>query len=391
MSERKTHEKYVSEIAEINPNIEVISEYINAHSKIKFKCKICEYEWYAKACGALLGYGCPKCSGVMKLTHEEYEARIVATGLNIQVIDKYINMNTKILHKCNACGYEWKIKPSDVVHNHGCPVCAGRRIGTPPQYKNSIWESEYKEYFSKYMTEEQMKLTMPSSNKKVSVQCPDCNRYKDISPNLLHQNGLGCTCGDGVSYPNKFIYSMLKQLNIDIILEYNTSWSCKRQYDVFIPRLNCIVENHGAQHYPNKFGMFGKTYELQKQNDIYKEKLARANGIENYIVIDCRFSNKDWIKESVLKSGLLDIIGFFEYDINWDECDKFATSNLVKTAVDLWNKGMSVAQISFDMSLTKTTIYNYLKKGANLLLCNYSKELSKERTKEYKEKTREVK
>ena len=381
MSKKKTHEEYVTEVAEINPDIEVIEQYVNAHSKIKHKCKVCKHEWYAKPNGILSGYGCPKCSGVIKLTQEEYEERIIATGLNIRVIDKYINMNTNILHKCNICGYEWGIKPSDVVNKHGCPVCAGKIIGNPPEYKNSIWASEYKEYFSRYMTEGQMKLHMPNSNKKIQVKCPDCQRYKDISPNTLNKNGLGCICGDGVSYPNKFVYYMLKQLNIDVILEYSPLWSHRKQYDIFIPNLSCIIENHGAQHYKDGFGMFGVTYEEEKQNDDYKEEIAKTNGIKNYIVIDCRNSNKDWIKQSILKSELLSILGFLEYDIDWDECDMFATSNLVKVASELWNNGMCGEQSK--MNLSKTTIYNYLKKGTKLLFCSYTGELSKKRTKEY--------
>ena len=39
MPRRKTHEEYVKEVAEINPDIEVVDRYINDNTKIKHRCK----------------------------------------------------------------------------------------------------------------------------------------------------------------------------------------------------------------------------------------------------------------------------------------------------------------------------------------------------------------
>lgn len=61
MSRKKTHEEYVVEVAAINPNIEVVEEYINAKTKILHRCKIDGYEWYAIPYDILCGTGCPNC------------------------------------------------------------------------------------------------------------------------------------------------------------------------------------------------------------------------------------------------------------------------------------------------------------------------------------------
>lgn len=321
-----------------------------------------------------------------KLTHEEYIVKVKNTNPYIEVLGRYINMHTKILHKCKICKHEWSVKPSDIVNKHGCPICSKRIIGNSPEYKNSIWASEHRDYFAKYITEEQMKIYMPYTNKKIEMVCPDCGEHKMTSPNTLLRNGLGCICGDGISYPNKFIYSMLKQLDIEIILEYSPEWANRKQYDIYIPNLKCIVENHGAQHYKDGFTMFNKTYEIEKQNDKEKRQIAKENGIKNYIVIDCRNSNKEWIKQSVLNSELINIIGFSEADIDWDKCDKFAVSNMVKEISDLWNKGMCVEQIIEKVPLKRSAVYNCLNKGAKLLMCDYSNSLSRKRTKAYKQR-----
>ena len=38
---RKTQDEFVSEINKINPDIEVLGEYVNAFTKIKCRCKLC--------------------------------------------------------------------------------------------------------------------------------------------------------------------------------------------------------------------------------------------------------------------------------------------------------------------------------------------------------------
>lgn len=58
----KTHEQYVNELKEYNPNVEVIELYINALTPIKHKCKIDGHEWKAAPAHLLRDTGCPVCS-----------------------------------------------------------------------------------------------------------------------------------------------------------------------------------------------------------------------------------------------------------------------------------------------------------------------------------------
>ena len=43
MSKKKTHEEYISELAKIHPNIEVIGQYAGSNVKILHKCRIDNY------------------------------------------------------------------------------------------------------------------------------------------------------------------------------------------------------------------------------------------------------------------------------------------------------------------------------------------------------------
>lgn len=44
-----------------------------------------------------------------------------------------------------------------------------------------------------------------------------------------------------------------------------------------------------------------------------KEFIAKQNGILEYIVIDCRYSNYEWIKNSILASKLNQIFNLKKY------------------------------------------------------------------------------
>lgn len=58
----KTQEVFIAEMANKHPDIEVLGEYINGHTNINCKCKICSHQWEAKPYSLLQGHGCPRCA-----------------------------------------------------------------------------------------------------------------------------------------------------------------------------------------------------------------------------------------------------------------------------------------------------------------------------------------
>jgi predicted RNA-binding Zn-ribbon protein involved in translation (DUF1610 family) len=211
----------------------------------------------------------------------------------------------------------------------GCAVCSRIAIGPAPTYVNSIFASNYKNYFSVYMTEEQMKLYMPKSERKILVTCPQCGHVKKIAICDLLRNGLGCPkCSDGVSYPNKFGRNFIEQLNVkNIIYEYRPKWLVVNDnqcsYDIYFEYNDTkyIIEMDGGLGHGNF------TYKRIDGNDIdglrrdlAKDKLAQANGI-TVIRIDCKKSDSNYIKDNIMNSPLPSILNFSESDIDWAKCD----------------------------------------------------------------------
>lgn len=120
---KKTHEEFIVELHEVNPNIEVLGTYKNNKTKIKCKCKIDGCEWSPTPSDLLHGTGCPKCAGNTKLTHKEFIKRLQQINLDIEVLGTYISSATKILCRCRKDGYEWEVAPNTLLGGHGCPKC----------------------------------------------------------------------------------------------------------------------------------------------------------------------------------------------------------------------------------------------------------------------------
>ena len=59
---RKSQEQYIQELFYVNPNIEVVGEYINYITPLLHRCKKCGNEWEAKPAHTMRGHGCTSCN-----------------------------------------------------------------------------------------------------------------------------------------------------------------------------------------------------------------------------------------------------------------------------------------------------------------------------------------
>lgn len=122
-TKRKTHEQYLTELKSVNPNIIPLEEYKNALTPILHKCLLDGYEWMVAPGYVLYGAGCPKCAGNVPKTHEDYISEVAKINPNIEVAEQYNGANTPILHRCKIDGCEWRATPSDIRRGRGCPKC----------------------------------------------------------------------------------------------------------------------------------------------------------------------------------------------------------------------------------------------------------------------------
>ena len=275
-------------------------------------------------------------------------------------------------YKCNKCGWDegW-ISEVHLLRGRGCSCCVGKTV---VPHINSFWAIK-RDLCEKFKIKEDIaKQYTKSSSQKILLTCPNCGRQKEIRIDNLYHQGFSCICGDGISYPEKFMMGILDQLGVDYIFQLTKNafkWCEKFRYDFYIPLLNMIIETHGRQHYEEN-GINNRSLKEEQENDRYKEELAIKNRINQYIIIDCRYSNKEYIKSSILNSKLNESFDLTKVD--WEKCEEFALGSLIREVCNYWNNKEdweTTRDLMEVFKLSRTTIIDYLKRGAELGMCNY--------------------
>ncbi|WP_053434847.1 zinc-ribbon domain-containing protein [Sporosarcina globispora] len=311
-----------------------------------------------------------------KLNSKEYLLQEFSEKNNKLPKDISFGTNEIYLWNCPDCKSEYDMSVSN-RKNRNCPFCRGSRVNET----NCLWTTHSNIAMLLTYPERGYKITS-GSNKKEKFTCPNCKHEESKVIQSVVNRGLSCSaCSDGLSYPQKFMFNMLKQLNIKFENEKIFKWSKSvkhnnskliglKRYDFYIPSLSMIIETHGGQHYSDGFQhLNGKNLEEEQENDRLKEKLAKENGIKDYIQIDCKRSELDYIRINILSklSNLLNL-----KNIDWEDCHKFACSSLVNSVCGIWSEGIeSTSQIMKLLNLSRATVIRYLKKGHIIGICSY--------------------
>ena len=117
-----SHEDFEKRVKFNDKNIELLSDYVNATTKIKYKCLECEYVGYALPYN-LIKDNCPRCSNHERYTTEDFRKKILLINPNVLVIGEYVNRTTKIECMCLLDGCKWNVEPRLLLNGSGCPQC----------------------------------------------------------------------------------------------------------------------------------------------------------------------------------------------------------------------------------------------------------------------------
>lgn len=274
---------------------------------------------------------------------------------------------------CNNEDWIEESKLSSKKNPSGCNVCCSgaKKVlrgfndisTTAPWMVKYIIDKEYVYTHTKYCKE------------KTLIQCPYCKNIQMKSPmQIASHHSIACICNDNQSYPNKFMFELLSQLNIDFNPEMKFEWSGYKRYDYYFVYNEeaFIMEMHGSQHYKGK-ETFRTTLEENIKNDYTKQTLAIENGINHYYQIDCSISDCDYIKNSIISSRLLSDVGINEFDIDWGKCDEFATSNFYYQVAKYHddNPLLTEKQIAKHFKVYDDVIKRAVKQGMKFGWCKY--------------------
>lgn len=291
------------------------------------------------------------------------------------VSDKFINATEHLNWKCLKCNSVFPTSWNKIQQFKLCPYCcpSPRKVN----HTNSI-RTVNNELIKYFKNESDCDNHTSHSNKKVDLICPNCKCEKPMVINTFVSKGFSCPiCSDGISIPEKFGIYLLKQLNISFETQKVFNWAKDKRYDFYIPSLDVMIESHGNAHYSyNGFSTFtgGKTLEEEISNDTKKLELALLHNIEldNYIVIDCRKSEFEFLKFNYVKS----LENHFDLSsVNWDKVWEDCQKSIVPLIWDAWNNKNTedtTLTISSIFCISKMSVVRYLKIGTLLGRCYYS-------------------
>ena len=289
-------------------------------------------------------------------------------------------------YKCLNCGNIDIASEGNLNKTQGCNVCCTPTKKVLKGY-NDLWTTHPDIAKMLKFPEVGHTQSFGSDVKQIFI-CKDCGCEKSMNSHNLINQGFCCPkCSDSTSYPEKITFSILQQLNLEFTCQLTKKifgWCDNYRYDFYIPSINGILEINGLQHYGRTFEGIksdkrARSLEEEQKNDRMKKQIAEENGIGNYITIDCRKSELEFIKRNILNSRLSELFNLS--GIDWLKCHEFACKSLIKTTCELWDNGMkSALEISNTLEMDRCTIISYLKKGKILGWCDYDAKEVRKRT-----------
>jgi len=251
MSKKKTHEEYVNELKVKNPYVEVIGKYIDANTNIMHRCLIHNVIWETKPSRVLDGHGCKKCR------IEKFKTS------NTKTQEKYIeevklkNPNIEVVGE--YVGVKTKILHRCLIHNviwDALPTNILKGCGCYECLKEKISNkngTNHNEYVTKLFNINPNIIALEeyvSTEIKIKHKCKICGHEWKVKPgNILA--GKGCPkCNE--SHGEKSIGNYLNINNIAYIPQYTFN-DCKDKrmlpFDFYLPVLNICIEYDGEQHF----------------------------------------------------------------------------------------------------------------------------------------------
>ena len=285
MPRKKTLQEFINQMKTINPNIEIIGEYINSVTAIDYICKKDGYT--GSSCPSLLlrGHGCPKCYGNVKKTTNEFIEEMKNINPSISIIGQYVNNKTKIKCLCLKDDNIWEAAPSHLLNGKGCPECKKEKISK----NKTLSHNEFINRMSIINADIKILSKYKKAQTKIICQCEiDGHKWEATANNLLRGHGCPkCKSSKG----EKIVRNYLSNNNIDYQQQKEFDdliglGGGLLSFDFYLPSYNLLIEYQGQQHEkPVNFLGFGVEYAnskflKQQEHDRRKREYAKSNNIK---------------------------------------------------------------------------------------------------------------
>lgn len=287
MGKRKTHECFINEMNQINPNIKITGQYINAKTKIECECSICGHHWSPISDSLMHGYGCPncwskKCGDLKRKSAEQFITELKDVFPDVEIMSEYLSARKSIQYQCKKHNYIGNSTPDNLLRKMGCPYCAGKML-----YKDDFLLRINKIHGNTISLLSDFSGVL---NKRIKCQCNRCGNIWSVATNHLLE-GSGCPACNN-SKGERYISNFLSVNNIDFISQKRFDdlhgvGEGYLSYDFYLPNLNILIEYQGEQHErPVKFSPLmtdeesNYKFQIQQEHDKRKKNYALKNGFK---------------------------------------------------------------------------------------------------------------
>ena len=209
MTRRLTTEEFIEKAKATHKNKYDYSKvnYINTKTKV---CIICPEhgEFWQTPSHHIVGCGCPKCGGTMKLTTEEFidRAKKVHNGKYDYSRTTYITAREKVCIICPEHGEFWQV-PDAHLNGSSCPKCSGVTSMTKDEFiaqARTIHGDKYDYSNVEYV----------NNGVEVCIICPEHGEFWQVP--RYHIIGHGCQkCGGTKKSNTKDFIAKAKEIHGD--------------------------------------------------------------------------------------------------------------------------------------------------------------------------------
>lgn len=271
-----TTETYTERLKYINPDIEAKSEYVNAKTKMLFKCKIDGYEWYAHPSKILHGNKCPKCQHHIAYDIDSFKTNLFSINKDIIVLGNWVNVDTPIKCRCNICGNIWEPRPDVLLRGGGCGKCAIKSNSQKRVYSHKEFVAEFKKKQPENFKNIEFISEYAGSHTKLKCKCLIDGFEWEITPtNLLSGRKCPKCAHSGTSWLQEQIEDYFSK---DYAILSRDKSIIGMELDIVIPELKLAVEpGSWFWHYKN---------EDKRNRDAEKRRLCAEKGYTCITIYD---------------------------------------------------------------------------------------------------------
>lgn len=272
-------------------------EYVNAYTKI---CIICQThgEFWQTPSGHLNGNGCPKCKGKNKTT-ESFIEEIKAIHGDKYDLSKvvYNGAFNPVRVVCKKHG-EFITTPHMLLSGSGCPKCGIESCHEKQRLTTEEFVKRSKKiHGDKY---DYSKVNYVNAKTPVCLVCPKHGNFYVIPNKNTSSHRQGCPkCAESILETD--VRVLCEENNIEFKQQKTFPWLGLQRFDFYLPKFNIAIECQGTYHFEPHYTETGETsYDLllsQIKRDELKNELSKENNVNLLYYVPTNLMEKSKISK----------------------------------------------------------------------------------------------